>query len=212
MAKIGDPDWCLSDTQKQRLTNNLSLSRQDSEDLFLNTEYQMRNVQWPNESRNKKPVDVEIFQRIEAATVKLSSLVNQLHHFDRRCLDSEINAQTIGCKSSNQLSEKNEFSLEQVLNVVKAEAAFNEAYYRDSYRRKWDMVLRGLYDAFGTLVRVYPDGTPATSYRYGRSASSPFVAYCHLVLTGEQNEELMSIANICKSLERADFYAPTTKL
>ncbi|MFL7866116.1 hypothetical protein [Vibrio cincinnatiensis] len=211
MAKIGDPDWCLSDTQKQRLIKDLSLTPQNSEDLFINTEYQMRNVQWPDEGRNKKPVDVEIFQRIEAATVKLSSLVNQLHHFDRRSLDSEINAQTIGCKSSSQLSEANEFTLEQVLDVVKAEAAFNEAYYRNSYKRKWDMVLRGLYDAFGTLVLCFPDGTPATNYRYGRSASSPFVGYCHLVLTGENDEELMSIDNICKSLERTDFYTPTTK-
>lgn len=213
MAKIGDPDWCLTDFQKSELINGLGLdddhySKLVSQ-LFDETEKQMRLAELP--SGNGRPLKQERFDKLIQQVTALQSILGELDGMSSAYLESEVVIKASPIKTVTLEAEpQSSPSLSDVLDSLKRQT---ESYVRNhkGYLSKWEMVLEHCFiaywtlvshDAWGVGIESHPDRA-RQRFKFAHSRKSLFVKFCLIVLNEDESKPLIgedSIRNCLKNM------------
>ncbi len=216
MAKIGDPDWCLTDFQKSELINGLGLDDAHYSklvnQLFDETEKQMRLAELP--SGNGRPLKQERFDKLIRQVTALQSTLDELDGMSSAYLESEVVIKASPVETVTFESEpKSGTSLSAVLNSLKHQT---ESYVRNhkGYLSKWEMVLEHCFiaywvlvphDSWGVGIESHPDST-RQRFQFAHSRKSLFVKFCLIVLNEDESKPLIGEDSIKNCLKNAGWY------
>lgn len=223
MAKIGDPDWCLTKFQKDELEEILGLDepiytvkvgQHDSlkDALFSETEKQMRLAELP--TGNGRPLKQERFDKLIKQVSALQTTLDELDGISRAYLEHEVVIKTSPVETVTVESEpQGTPSLSAVLDSLKHQT---ESYVRNhkGYLSKWEMVLEHCFiaywvlvphDAWGVGLESHPDHT-RQRFQFAHSRKSLFVKFCSIVLNEDESKPLIGEDSIKNCLKNACWY------
>lgn len=216
MAKIGDPDWCLSELQKSDLIRDLKLSgdhyNELAKKLFNETEKQMR---WADMPVSKgQPHKVELFDKVARKTVELQKALDEVGNLAKAYLEIESVNKAMPLKVLTPDSEPVDLpELPKILENLKRQAT-EYANNHKIYLSKWESVLEHCFlafwvlvpfDARGNIVDDHPDST-RRKFMFASSRNSYFVLFCGIVLRDEQETPLVGVDSIRDCLRSAQWY------